>query len=370
MSAKPVPKYIQLKQEIMRWLHASRILPNERMPTEHEIAEQFQMSRQTVRQALGELEQEGWLNRVQGSGTYVAEFAPKPKPEREIQTIGVLTTYISDYIFPSIVRGAESVFRARGYRMLLSSTDNDKARERESLQMLLNHPLAGIIIEPTRSAEGNPNLDFYLSLEYRNIPFLMINERYMGMDCPCIKLDDEAGGFKAVDHLAELGHRRIAGFFKMDDLQGVHRMKGFIRAHHERQMPLLPDSVIHYMTEEKYTKPYEAALLLLQKEQERPTAFVCYNDELAVQLLAAIRESGLFVPDDISVVGYDDSTLATSMEIKLTTLAHPKLDLGIQAAETIIDMIEHKSKQTAEHMKERTKILVPELIIRESTRQI
>jgi GntR family transcriptional regulator of arabinose operon len=357
MSTKPRPKYIQLKQEIMGWLQASRILPNERMPTENEIAEQFKMSRQTVRQALGELEQEGWLYRVQGSGTYVAEAAPKP--EQEIQTIGVLTTYISDYIFPSIVRGAESVFRTKGYRMLLSSTDNDKARERESLQMLLTHPLSGIIIEPTRSAEGNPNLDLYLSLEYRNIPFLMINERYMEMDCPCIKMDDEAGGFKAVNHLVELGHRRIAGFFKMDDLQGVNRMKGFIRAHHERTMPLLPDAVIHYVTD-------EAALMLLRKEQDRPTAFVCYNDELAVQLIAAIRESGLTVPGDISVVGYDDSTLATAMEVKLTTLAHPKLDLGIQAAETIIDMIEHKGQ----HVTERTKILIPELIIRESTRRI
>ncbi|SFK81137.1 transcriptional regulator, GntR family [Paenibacillus sp. 1_12] len=363
MSKKPLPKYIQLKQEIMGWLHTAKIKPNERMPTEHEIADQFGMSRQTVRQALGELELEGWLYRVQGSGTYVA---PAPKPKQEIQTIGVLTTYISDYIFPSIVRGVESVLRSRGYRMLLSSTDNDKARERESLQMLLTHPLAGIIIEPTKSAEGNPNLDFYLSLEYRSIPFLMINERYMEMDCPCIKMDDEAGGFTAVEHLIKLGHRRIAGFFKMDDLQGVNRMKGFIRAHHELKVPLLPHAVIHYATEEKKTKPYEAALAMLRQNEERPTAFVCYNDELAVHLIAAIREAGLSVPGDISVIGYDDSTLATAMEVKLTTMAHPKLDLGIQAAETLMDMIEQKEFKAAD----RTKIWKPELIIRESTRAI
>ncbi|MCU6795108.1 GntR family transcriptional regulator [Paenibacillus sp. WQ 127069] len=363
MSKKPLPKYIQLKQEIMGWLRAAKIMPNERMPTEHEIADQFGMSRQTVRQALGELEQEGWLYRVQGSGTYVA---PAPKPKREIQTIGVLTTYISDYIFPSIVRGVENVLRSRGYRMLLSSTDNDKARERESLQMLLTHPLAGIIIEPTKSAEGNPNLDFYLSLEYRSIPFLMINERYMEMDCPCIKMDDEAGGYTAVEHLIKLGHRRIAGFFKMDDLQGVNRMKGFIRAHHEWKVPLLPHAVIHYTTEEKQTKPYADALSMLSQDDERPTAFVCYNDELAVQLIGAIREAGLTVPGDVSVVGYDDSTLATAMEVKLTTLAHPKLDLGIQAAETLIDMIEHKQSDTAD----RSKIWKPELIVRESTRPV
>jgi GntR family transcriptional regulator of arabinose operon len=367
MNAKPIPKYVQLKQEIMGWLHAGKVMPNERMPTEHEIAEQFTLSRQTVRQALGELEQEGLLYRVQGSGTFVSgPDRKKPEQERQIQTIGLLTTYISDYIFPSIVRGAESVFRARGYRMLISSTDNDKTRERESLQMLLTHPLAGLIIEPTRSAEGNPNLDFYLSLEYRNIPFLMINERYMEMDCPCIKMDDEAGGFKAAEHLIGLGHRRIAGFFKMDDLQGVNRMKGFIRAHHELKVPLLPHAVIHYVTEEKLMKPYEAALSLLRQEQNRPTAFVCYNDELAVQLIAAVREAGLSVPGDISVVGYDDSTLATAMEVKLTTLAHPKLELGIQAAETIIDMIEQKDKRA----NDRTHIRVPELIVRESTRQV
>ncbi|MEK3720392.1 GntR family transcriptional regulator [Paenibacillus sp. FSL H8-0034] len=363
MSKKPLPKYIQLKQEIMGWIHAAKIMPNERMPTEHEIADQFGMSRQTVRQTLGELEQEGWLYRVQGSGTYVA---PAPKRKREIQTIGVLTTYISDYIFPSIVRGVENVLRSRGYRMLLSSTDNDKARERESLQILLTHPLAGIIIEPTKSAEGNPNLDFYLSLEYRSIPFLMINERYMEMDCPYIKMDDEAGGFTAVEHLIKLGHRRIAGFFKMDDLQGVNRMKGFIRAHHEWKVPLLPHAVIHYATEEKKTKPYAAALSMLRQDDERPTAFVCYNDELAVQLIGAIREAGLTVPGDVSVVGYDDSTLATAMEVKLTTLAHPKLDLGKQAAETLIDMIEHKPSDIAD----RSKIWKPELIVRESTRPV
>ena len=359
---KNQPKYLRLKQEILSWIHSGRLKPNDQIPSEHEIAEMFQVSRQTVRQTLGELEQEGWLHRIQGKGTFVS--SPDLHRGPNLQTIGILTTYISDYIFPSIVRGAESALRKRGYRLLLASTDNDKAKERECLQMMMSHPLSGLIIEPTKSAEGNPNVNYYLALEYRNIPYVMINERYPGMDCACIKVDDEAGCFAATEHLIRLGHRRLAGFFKMDDLQGVYRFKGFLRAHREYQIPLMPDLMVHYRTEEKNVKPYECALSMLQRD-DRPTAFVCYNDELAVQLLEAIRHVGLNVPQDVSIVGFDDSPLATATEVKLTTVTHPKAEMGSQAAEMLLDFIEKRRADQPEMV-----VHKPELVVRGSTGKI
>ncbi|MDF2964545.1 MAG: GntR family transcriptional regulator [Paenibacillus sp.] len=360
---KQLPKYMQLKHEILSWFQSGRLKPNDQMPTEHEIAEMFQMSRQTVRQTFGELEKDGWLQRVQGKGTFVS--SPQNRKNQDVQTIGVITTYISDYIFPHIVRGAEAVLRNRGYRMLLSSTDNDKSKELESLQMMMSQPLSGLIIEPTKSAEGNPNLSCYLELDYKKIPYLMINERYSEMNCSYIKVNDEAGGYKATEHLIQWGHRRIVGFFKMDDLQGVNRLKGFIRAHHDLEVPLLPQSVVHYTTGEKFTKPYEQALSMLNAPaEERPTAFVCYNDELALHVLEAVRQAGLSVPNDISLVGFDDSSLATATEVKLTTLTHPKTDLGIRAAELLIDKIEGKEDTPENH------IFEPELVIRDSTQKI
>lgn len=364
MKEKQMPKYLQLKQEILSWLHTGKLKPNDQMPSENEIAEQFQMSRQTVRQTFGELEQEGWLYRMQGKGTFVS--TPQTQKSRDVQTIGILTTYISDYIFPHIVRGAESALRARGYRLLLSSTDNDKEKEKESLDMMMSQPLSGLIIEPTKSAEGNPNLSYYLSLDYQHIPYLMINERYPEMNCPSLVVDDEEGGFKAAQHLIELGHRRIAGFFKTDDLQGVNRLKGFIRAHHHYQIPLLPEFVIHYSTEEKRHKPYVSATAMLAQADERPTALVCYNDEIAIHLLEAVRTIGLQVPQDISLVGFDDSSLATATEVKLTTLAHPKTEMGVDAAEILIDMIQNKRANGSKT----GKVYKPELIVRESTIQV
>jgi GntR family transcriptional regulator, arabinose operon transcriptional repressor len=363
MKEKPTPKYIQVKQEILSWVHTGSLKPGDLMPSENEVTERFGVSRQTVRQAFGELEGEGWLKRIQGKGTYVSEpealIAGSP-----LKTVGLITTYISDYIFPHIVRGAEAALRSRGYRLLLSSTDNDKERERESLEMMLSQPLDGLIIEPTRSAEGNPNLSYYLSLDYRNIPYVMINERYPELDAPCLKSDDRSGGFAAARHLLELGHQRIAGFFKMDDLQGVNRLKGFMQAHRERGLSIQPELVVQYTTEEKWTKPRDEALRMLAGETGRPTAFVCYNDELAVQLMEVIRQAGLYVPEDLSLVGFDDSSLATATETKLTSVTHPKSDMGNDAVELLLNMIGGKLK------KPEGKLYSPELVVRSSTKKM
>ncbi|MCI3919160.1 GntR family transcriptional regulator [Paenibacillus sp. TRM 82003] len=363
MTGKSVPKYIQVKKEILSWLHAGRFRADELMPSENELAERFGVSRQTVRQTFGELEREGWLYRVQGKGTFVAERQAADRAGA--QTIGLITTYISDYIFPHIVRGIEATLRDNGYRLVLSSTDNDKAKEREALALMLSQPISGLIVEPTKSAEGNPNLDYFLSLHNQGLPYVTLNERYPELSCPALRTDDEGGAFLAASYLMDRGHTRIAGFFKTDDLQGVNRLKGFLRAHRERGLSLPPERVVHYRTEEKGSQPRAAAAALLARP-ERPTAFVCYNDELAVSLLETIRQAGLRVPDDVSVVGFDDSPLATATETKLTTIAHPKARMGEDAAALLLRMIEGRAGGGEND----GRLYTPELVERESVKNL
>jgi GntR family transcriptional regulator of arabinose operon len=359
-SEKQLPKYARLKAELLSWLESGRLKPGDRMPSENEVASRFGFSRQTVRQTFGELEKEGWLQRIQGKGTFVSTRPPSEDGGgHDAPTVGMLTTYISDYIFPHIVRGAESELRSSGYAMLLASTDNSKEKERESLRTITGRSLSGLIVEPTKSAEGNPNIGYYLQLEYGRIPYVMINARYPDLECPYVIVDDEAGTFAATDHLIRLGHRHLVGFFKTDDLQGVHRLRGFVRAHRENGLPLPPDAVVTYRTEEKETAPAEAAAAMLKQGKRRPTAFVCYNDELAVRLLETIRRSGLSVPGDVSVVGFDDAVLATATEVKLTTLTHPKAELGACAARLLLSLIKGEPAEPV--------VFRPELIVREST---
>jgi GntR family transcriptional regulator of arabinose operon len=228
--------------------------------------------------------------------------------------------------------------------------------------MMLDKHVDGLILEPTKTALYNENLDYYLTLEQKRIPYIMINAYYPNLQPPSLTMDDELGGYLAAKHLIELGHRRIAGLFKTDDLQGINRMKGFFRAHREAALSVHPGMIVSYVTEEKEEKP-RAAFQRLMRSEDRPTAVFCYNDEIALAILDVIREMGLKVPRDISVVGYDDSHLAEASEVKLTTVKHPKTQMGEMAAKLLIEAVE---KRNQGHIIESV-VFQPELIVRSST---
>jgi GntR family transcriptional regulator of arabinose operon len=365
MNSKPFPRYLILKKQLIQWIEEGRFTDNNLMLSENEIANQFQLSRHTVRQSFALLEQEGWLTRIQGKGTFVNRNPTPSSYGNSLKTVGMVTTYISDYIFPSIVREAEKAFSERGYQLLLFSTNNDKNKEREAFEKLLALPVKGFIIEPTKSAEMNPHLEYFQAFDKKNIPYVMINETYQGLHSPCIKVDDELGAFLATEHLIQLGHVHIAGFFKVDDLQGVSRMNGYIRAHRQYGITLSEDDLISYITEEKWTKPYQITKEMLQRVENRPSAIVSYNDELAIHLLEVVRQLGFIVPEDVSMMGFDDSPLATATEVKLSTLSHPKSKLGIEAAKLLMEFMEGEKQ----HISDSLVIYKPQLILRNSTKK-
>ncbi|GGE25895.1 arabinose metabolism transcriptional repressor [Pullulanibacillus camelliae] len=361
-----VAKYIQVKEAIKEWILEGKIIPGEKIGSESELMEQFNVSRHTVRQAIGELVHEDWLYRIQGGGTYCKD-RQSTVDQKHIysQTIGIITTYISDYIFPSIIRGIESYTSEKDYSLLLTSTNNNVELEKKGLQNVLTKNINGLIVEPTKSTYHNPNLNYYLNLERSQIPYVMINASYSELAAPSITVDDEKGGYIATEHLITLGHRRIMGLFKTDDLQGIERMKGFIRAHREHQLLPYPDMVISFNTEDKGNRLQDTVRALLTKDKHnRPEAIVCYNDEIALSILHVIRELSLSVPDDLSIVGYDDSHLAEASEIKLTSVEHPKTELGRAAAETIIKLIEKRTKNVE------SIVFEPKLVIRRSTKRV
>lgn len=358
------PKYITIKEQIKEWIVNGTIQPGEKIYSESEMMELFSVSRHTIRQAVGDMVHEGWLYREQGAGTFcsfkLVESSNQVSAQSSSKNIGVITTYLSDYIFPSIIKGIESYLSEHGYNLTLACTNNDVEKERNCLQNMLDNQIDGLIVEPTKSNQFNPNIQYYLELEQKNIPYLMINQYYSELNPPYIMLDDEQGGYLATEHLLSLGHKKIIGLFKSDDLQGINRMRGFIKAIRLSNIPSSPEMIISYTTEEKYNQLLKRIKDIFTNK-ERPTAIVCYNDELAIQLIHSLRAIGLSVPDDISVVGFDDSFLAVATDIKLTTVKHPQTEMGIEAAKWIVSTIENKGTNSP------TQIFKPELIIREST---
>ncbi|MEH7545779.1 MULTISPECIES: GntR family transcriptional regulator [Bacillaceae] len=364
-------KYNMVKEKITEWITSGKVQPGEKIYSENELVKMFGVSRHTVRQAVGDLVHEGWLYREQGAGTFCSNKLLQPNVESEMispikslntngKNIGVITTYISDYIFPSIIKGIESYLTAQGYSLTFACTDNDVEKEKQCLQTMLSRNIDGLIVEPTRSSNYNPNIHYYLQLEQNNIPYLMINQFYSQLMPPHIIMNDEHGGFIATEHLINLGHEKIIGLFKTDDLQGVNRMQGFIRAFREHNLPFFPDMVITYTTEEKDNNLVEQLQQFFTTD-DKPTAIVCYNDQLALQVLFMLRGIGLSVPEDVSIVGYDDSSLAEATDVKLTSVTHPKMDMGIEAAKWIVSAVEKRG--SIEH----STIYEPELVIRNST---
>ncbi|PKG24824.1 GntR family transcriptional regulator [Niallia nealsonii] len=360
-------KYNMVKEKIKGWITSGQVKPGEKIYSENELMKLLGVSRHTIRQAIGDLVHEGWLYREQGAGTFCSnQIIELPGSSSAFPTIknngniGVITTYISDYIFPSIIKGIESYLTTKGYSLTFACTDNDMDKEKQCLQTMLSSNINGLIVEPTQSSNYNPNINYYLELEQNQIPYLMINQFYSQLTPPHIVVNDEHGGYIATEHLIKLGHKKIIGLFKTDDLQGVNRMKGFIRAYKEFNLPFFPEMVITYSTDEQNSTPLKQLESILSSRQ-KPTAIVCYNDQLAIEVINVLKYHSLSIPEDISIVGYDDSFLAQATDIKLTTVAHPKTEMGIDAAKWIIDAIEKRGNPSS------SIVYQPELVIRNSS---
>lgn len=351
------PKYQRLRDYIINEIKTGKIGVGEKFASENELAETFEMSRNTVRQAIGELVSEGWLSRVQGKGTFVNEHPEKNN--EAVKTIAVITSYLSDYIFPSIIRGIDGILSVSGYSMILGCTYNQHQKERLCLENLLNQNINGLIVEPTKSALPNPNIDLYKKLQAKGIPILFIHGSYREIQAPYIVEDDVEAGYIATKHLLDLGHKHIAGIFKIDDIQGHMRFSGFQKAHFEAGIQISDSKVMWFETMDLDNK-FKSSNSQLQSILKDSTALVCYNDQIALRIIDLLRDTLIKIPEDISLVSFDDSDLALASETKLTTVAHPKEALGKKAAEVIMDIINSKEKFSDIKIK-------PILVIRNST---
>ena len=353
-----IPKYELVKNYIKHLLRDGIITYGAKLPSEHELMDKFKVSRHTIRQAFSELTSEGYIFKEQGKGT----FSNYRIDSKYKQIVAVLTTYISGFVFPGIMAGIEQVLSEEGYMMLLSNTNNMKEREAQYLTSILEHNVVGIIIEPTKSARQNVNIKLLEDIRSKGIKTVFINAFYDDFDSSYVLLDDVKGGAIATEYLTQLGHKKIAGVFKTDDKQGVDRKIGYISAMKKYGVPISPDYIGEYETANMYDYPYMFAQSLIRKE-DHPTAFFCYNDQCAMMVVQAINDRGYKVPEDISIVGYDDSITTVQSDMKLTTILHPKKEMGKQAAKYIIDMLDGR-------MEKPQMIYRPELIVRNSCRNV
>ncbi len=331
-------KYEQLVTHLRCKITQGEYHPGDRIESENRLAEEFGFSRQTVRQAIGALEREGLLVRRRGSGTYVAGAG---KTKQRTMNIGVIATYITDYIFPTIIRGIEKTLTEKGYHITLGVTHNRVENESRLLRSMLETGVDGLIVEGTKSALPNPNLELYRQLEREGIPVVFFNGYYREMpECTYVVTDDVRAGQDAAGYLLRRECRKLGGVFKSDDLQGHRRYEGFMRAAGKAGVDVTDDAVVWYATADKDS--------LFEGENRRRVyerlagcdGIVCYNDVIAYSMIDLLQENGVQVPGQVSVIGFDDSNVSRYSAVKITTMSHPKDHMGVAAAEMIVRMVE------------------------------
>ena len=333
---KTAPKYLELVKWVNEQIQNKKLTAGQKMYSENELKEMFGVSRQTVRHAFDVLEQEGIIRRIQGSGTYINDSRLANLSKR--MRVAVVTTYVDGYIFPRTIQGIEGVLLDEGYSVQIAFTNNQNGREKTILEDILSRDeVAGVIVETTKSGIPNPNLYLYQEMCRRRIQVIFINSYYPQLKIPHVSLNDRQIGRRMTRHLIAMGHREIGGIFKLDDGQGQLRYAGYMNAMIENGLDVDDRRVLWVDTED--VKHLDKLTDRILERFGGCTGLFCYNDEVAFGLLEIFRKAGIRVPQDISIVGVDDSELAVRGDVAITSAPHPMEELGKKAAENLLHMI-------------------------------
>jgi LacI family transcriptional regulator, galactose operon repressor len=270
-------------------------------------------------------------------------------------TVGLVIPDLTNPLFPPIVRGIEDVLTPAGYNAWIVNTDNDPAREETQVESLRSRQVEGLIIATAR--REHPLL---VRLHRLGVKMVLVNRRVDGLELPSVTADDDAGIGMAVEHLAALGHRRIAHLAGPQQTStGVARSRAFRYAVRDRGLADDPELVM----ECGYWSEAEGAqgLRRLLDAGVDFTAVVAGNDLIALGCYDVFAERGMTCPDDMSVVGFNEMPFLDKMNPPLTTVSIPDYEIGSEAARLLLDTIDDPERHP------RSVLLAPSLVVRAST---
>ncbi|MGO4731233.1 LacI family DNA-binding transcriptional regulator [Paenibacillus sp. 2KB_22] len=271
------------------------------------------------------------------------------------QMLSLLITDITNPFYTTLARGAEDAAHLRGYRLLFGNSDEDYNKEKDYVDAILSTRVDGVLFAPA----GDRSLTHLKQLQERHIPFVFLDRTVPGITSDIIAGDSREGAIELIRYLVQLGHRRIALVNGSSEVSTARlREEGYIEGMREVGVDIDPELVLRTGYRDFSD---EEGLDQLLSQPEKPTAIFAANNMLAIGVIRLLRKRGLRVPEDISVVCFDDLDLASAFDPFLTVAAQPAYDFGFQGVQMLIDRIEGKAPSEAQ-----TIILPSELRIRAS----
>ena len=273
---------------------------------------------------------------------------------RQTRTIGVLLPDIYGEFFSELIRGIDATVRRSGHHLLVSGSHGDKSEAGELLRAMRGRVDGLIVLSPEMGAHALPA---HLS---DTLPVVLLNSASDGGAFDLINIDNHDGAFAMVQHLAGLGHRRIAFIRGPETNQdALERLRGYRKA--MAGLSSRPSGELEFPGNFREETGYQAGQRILKLER-RPTAIFAANDAMAIGCLHALREAGVRVPEDFALAGFDDIPIASFTAPPLTSVRVSIAELGRCAAERVLYGVRHKNKHKRQHM-----TLPTTLVIRESS---
>jgi len=269
--------------------------------------------------------------------------------------LGLIVPDIVNPFFAIVVRGAETVARRAGYRLLLCNTEGDLALERQYVEDMIAHRVEGLLIAPL-SDRSKASL---MQLVRRRFPFVLIDRSIADLDCDLVQADSVAGAKKLVTHLIRIGHRRIAVIIEPDNVSTAReRLLGYRASLDAAGLKFEPDLVVRTTADRAGGF---AAMQQILRFKPLPTAVFAVNNMTALGAIQAIREVGLVVPKDVALVCFDDVEHLAVLSPFLTVINQPTETFGTLGSQLLLARI---NGEAGDHS--RRIVLQSDLIVRES----
>ena len=360
--AKSETKYRQVYDYLTQYIAENHLQPDDKLPTENEISEHLKVSRTTIRRALRELVENNIAYRVQGGGTYLsAKQSVKPNISFIPLVIGNQDKETGFYDY---ISGAESFLSHHSCYLTVHCSHSDLKLEEQIIQRLIDDGVRCIMI---RAISSN-SADFFLNHIRNGIRFVFLDCLPYAVDSDLVASDNISGGMNACEYLIRLGHRRI---FFTDGQENEITVTNTVR---DRYTGYLHAMAKHGLQQfcRHISCPNESGqaqkiLSEVFRSPDPPTALFAVNDMHASTIVSALKEIGLRVPEDVSVIGFDGTAIASAFSPKITTIEQQFFNIGYQAAELAYQQSQQQNINSYSFIH---KYLSTGLLIGESTKEL
>jgi LacI family transcriptional regulator len=279
------------------------------------------------------------------------------------KSIGIIIKDLNYPFYTSIALGAKEYANRKGYSVVVASSENDHEGEKKVTHLFSAKDIKGAIIAPI--VEGAAEIEHLFRLKLINYPFVLL-EDVRGIQANVVAIDNLRAIKKAVKYLIDNGHSRIVHFAGPPASSHTQeRIEGFRDAFSESTLAFHEGMIVSIGSRHEESYGATERYFRGRSREDYPTAVVCFNDQQALAVIMALKDLGIRVPQDISIIGNDDISYARAYPVPLTTIRAPQNDIGKTAAEILIRNIESSTLLPNERV-----VLETEFIVRESTRSL